>query len=183
MFCILRGTWNELPGPNGLTLMIPHQHTWTKFLWSFSWNKKVCTWIKERCNLAQFRRSYLFKSSFSFPQHMNIIKRLRSLHHLSSNTFLPVNMSIPLTQNHQEGLKESMFFYCRININLYVREITMTKAFTKRHMCKEWCVQTNTVLDEDMTRVTGWEMMARGLVENHLRQSSIKVLFVEVTFV
>lgn len=59
----------------------------------------------------------------------------------------------------------------------------MTKAFTKRHICEEWCVQTNTVLDEDMTRVTGWETMARGLVENHLRQSSIKVLFVEVTFV
>lgn len=59
----------------------------------------------------------------------------------------------------------------------------MTKAFTKLHICEERCVQTNTVLDEDMTRVTGWEMMGRGLVENHLKQNSIKVLFVEVTFV
>lgn len=66
---------------------------------------------------------------------------------------------------------------------MYLWEITMTRAFTKLHICEEWCVQANTVLDEDMSRVTGWGMMGRDLEENHLRQSNIKVLFVEVTFV
>lgn len=45
----------------------------------------------------------------------------------------------------------------------------MTKAYTQLHIFQEWRVQINNVLEEDMSWVTGWEMMGIGLEENYLR--------------
>jgi hypothetical protein len=171
------------PELNGITLVISDKQLYeSNFCDGFLGTKKCFHLNYGDIKLCSILKILLPSMQLSYF-HKTSVRWLRSLYHLCGNTFLPASRPFSLMQNPWECLTGSVF--------LLYNKYWLASSGNNKHQSLHpttymWgvvCVQINNVLDEDMSWVTGWELMGEELENDHLRWSNIKVNLDEVTFV